>query len=89
MIVSGYSYNMFLMYVLDFLKSIHISRDVPSRKATVRQQQRPVKRRFLDGVTPKESKQSETITTPVFVDLVTDGSQIQSANGTVTAFCFI
>jgi hypothetical protein len=60
---------------------------MPSRKATAaRRQQRPAKRRLLDGVTPKKSKESATImTTPVFVDLVTDGSQSQSPNETVTA----
>jgi hypothetical protein len=59
---------------------------MPSRKATARRQQGPVKRRLLDGVSSKKSKESTTIiTTPVLVDLVTDGSQSQSADGTVTA----
>jgi hypothetical protein len=46
-----------------------------------------VKRQLLDGVIPKKSKGSTatTTTTPAFGDLVTDGSQSQSANGTVTA----
>ncbi len=47
-----------------------------------------MKRRFLDEVIPKKSKGSTattTTTTPAFGDLVTDGSQSQSANGTVTA----
>jgi hypothetical protein len=42
-----------------------------------------VKRRLLDGVTQKKSKKSTTV--PVLVDLVTDGSQSQSANEIVTA----
>jgi hypothetical protein len=58
---------------------------MPSRKARARQQQRPTKRRLLDGVTPKKSKESTIMTTPVLVDLVTDGSQSQSLNETVTA----
>jgi hypothetical protein len=44
-----------------------------------------VKRRLLDGVTPKKSKEPTTTTTPVLVDLVTDSSQSQSANEAVTA----
>jgi hypothetical protein len=47
---------------------------MPSRKATSRRQQRPVKRRLLDGVTLKKSKKSTT--TPVLVDLVTDGHKV-------------
>ncbi len=71
---------------------------MPSRQATFRRQERPMKRRrrqLLDGVTPKKSKKSSSTTTatttPVLVDLATDiggagdGSQNQSANEIVTA----
>ncbi len=59
---------------------------MPSRKPTARRQQRPTKRRLLDGVSPrKSSKESTIMTTPVLVDLVTDDLQSQSADGAVTA----
>ncbi len=73
------------MYVLNSIfKSIFTYQEMSIRKATARRQQRPVKRRLLDEVTPRTLK-DPTITTHVLVDLVTDGSQSQSANGTVTA----
>lgn len=57
---------------------------MPRRKATTRRQHWSVKRRLFDETTPKKSKES-TITTPVLLDLIIDGTQSQSAIETITA----
>ena len=57
---------------------------MPRRKATTRRQHWSVKRRLFDETTPKKSKES-TITTPVLLDHITDGTQSQSAIETITA----